>query len=527
VTNIVLTGFMGTGKTAVGREAAHRLGRPFVDMDDEIESRAGKSISRVFAEHGEGAFRRIEAEICRELAARDGLVVATGGGALVDTENREAVAASGVLICLQADAEEILARVGEAPDRPLLSVPDPAVEIRRLLAARRDAYAAIAWQIDTTGRTLDQVVDDVVALSTCRSLPVEAPGGSYDIHIGAGTLPYLGGALRAAGVPEGTKVAVVSDTHVAPLYATTVTDALRRHGYTPFLCTVPAGEEHKTLTTVRDLYDQLLAGDLDRTGTVLALGGGVVGDLAGFAAATFMRGVRFVQAPTTLLSMTDASVGGKTGADLPQGKNLVGAFKQPALVFIDLATLETLPAEEVRSGLAEVLKHGVIGDAALLRELAGHGPAGRLIPTPEQLARSIQVKIDIVQEDPFERGRRAVLNLGHTTGHALERLSDFSVRHGEGVAIGTVVAARIAEALGRAPSGLAHELAGVLRDAGLPVACPPLPASDIYAAMRHDKKRRGKRLRWVLPVAIGEVTLADDVPEAVVLKVLREMGAEG
>ena len=541
--NIVLTGFMGTGKTVVGREVARRLGRPFVDMDAVIETRAGKPISRIFAEEGEPAFRQMEADLCGELAGQDGAVIATGGGALVNPANREALAASSVLVCLQAGVNEILERVGKAEDRPLLSVSDPGSEVRQLLAVRRDAYAAIPWQVDTNGRTRSQIADEIVALASARTLPVATPGGSYDIHIGRGTLRYLGGALRAAGVSEGTRVAVVSNTIVAPLYIDAVQGVLAQHGFFPFPCILPDGEEHKTLATVHDLYEQLLTGDLDRSGLVLALGGGVTGDMAGFAAATFMRGVRFVQVPTTLLSMTDASVGGKTGVDLPQGKNLVGAFKQPELVFIDLAVLETLPVPEQRSGLAEVLKHGVIGDAELFHELAhelasrlGREPAraqvaatnqGAVHIAPDLLARSIQVKIEIVQQDPFERGRRAVLNLGHTTGHALERLSGFSMRHGEGVAIGMIAAARISEALGRAALGLADEIAGVLSAAGLPVTCLALPAASITAAMRHDKKRRGNRLRWVLPTEIGTVVLADDVPEVVVLDVLREMGAEG
>ena len=224
--------------------------------------------------------------------------------------------------------------------------------------------------------------------------------------------------------------------------------------------------------------------------------------------------------------MTDAGVGAKTGVDLPQGKNLVGAFKQPEVVFIDLGVLETLPEAELRSGLAEVIKHGVIGDEQLYEMLAASIRRQDVMGiTPEVLARSIRVKIDIVQEDPYERGRRAVLNLGHTAGHALERLSDFTMRHGEGVAIGMVVAARIAESLGRAESGLSDEIAGTLRAAGLPVRCPPWPVDEIWAAMRHDKKRRGAGLRWILPRKIGTVEIVHDVPEAVVRSVLVELGA--
>lgn len=527
-TNLILTGFMGTGKTTVGRAVARQLDRPFVDMDVEIATRAGKPIARIFAEEGEGAFRRREAALCAELARRDGLVIATGGGALVDARNRRALARTGVVVCLDATPEAILRRVGADGVRPLLDVPDPRAEVARLLAARRDAYAAIPWHVDTTDRSPAAVVARVLALADVVTLPVPHPGGTYPLHIGAGLLKQAGTALRAAGVPAGGKVAVVSNPVVAPLYATAVEGALAAAGLAPFACTVPDGERHKTLATVRELYDQLLAGGLDRGGTVLALGGGVTGDIAGFAAATFMRGVRFAPVPTSLLAMTDASVGGKTGVDLPQGKNLVGAFKQPALVLIDPDVLATLPEAEIRSGMAEVLKHGVIADAELFAALAA-GPQDGLTGAlpPGVLARSIRVKIAVVAADPFEGGRRAVLNLGHTVGHALERLSAFEMRHGEAVAVGLVAAARLAARTDRAEPGLADRIAGALAAWGLPTRCPPVEADAIVAAMAHDKKRRGRRLRWVLPRAIGTVEIADDVPPDVVRSVLVDLGARG
>jgi 3-dehydroquinate synthase len=523
--NLVLTGFMGTGKTAVGQAVAERLGRPFVDMDAVIEARAGRSIADIFAEQGVDAFRALEAELCRELSAQSDLVIATGGGALVDSTNRAVMAATGTLVCLCADVPTILERVGRGETRPMLETADPRADVERLLAARRPAYAMMPWQVETTGRALEAVAGDVARLADVRALPVAYPGGTYPIYIGAAILDYLGGALRAAGVPEGARVAVVSNDVVGPLYAEPVTTALTRAGYESFVTLLPDGEAHKTPATVRGLYDQLLNGGLDRGGVVLALGGGVTGDIAGFAAATFMRGVRFVQVPTSLLAMTDASVGGKTGVDLPQGKNLVGAFKQPEMVFIDVDVLETLDEMELRSGMAEVIKHGIIADRTLFLALARRLQTGTFPVTPDLLARSIRVKINVVEEDPFEGGRRAVLNLGHTTAHALERLSDYTLRHGEAVAIGTVVAARIAEALDRAEAGLADRIAGVLLAAGLPVRCPPQPAGAVLDAMRHDKKRRGGQLRWILPRDIGEVEITRDVPPPVVRAVLVDLGA--
>ena len=364
------------------------------------------------------------------------------------------------------------------------------------------------------------------ALANVITLPVNHPGGRYDIHIGDGTLDHIGGVMRMGGVPEGSRVAVVSNPVVAPLYAARVQASLRSAGLEPFMCAIPDGEPFgKTLATVAALYDQCLAGGLDRGDTLLALGGGVTGDAAGFAAATFMRGVRFVQVPTTLLAMVDASVGGKTGVDLPQGKNLVGAFKSPWLVMMDPETLLTLQVQELRSGLAEMIKHGVIGDPKLFAELEsgqGDNEAGRLA---ERIARALRVKMAVVEEDPFEEGRRAVLNLGHTVGHALEQLSHYVLRHGEAVSIGLVAAARIAVELGRAETALPDRLERVLSRHGLPVRCPPLEADVILAAMAHDKKKQGRALRWVLPRAIGDVEITADVPPQVVRSVLCGMGA--
>jgi shikimate kinase/3-dehydroquinate synthase len=519
--NIVLTGFMGTGKSIVGQEVARRLGWRFVDMDDVIVERAGKSIPRIFAEDGEPAFRRMESQVCADLSAQEGLVIATGGGALVDPDNRRVMMRGGTVVCLTADPDEILRRVGGDDNRPLLNVPDPRARVAELLAARRAAYQAIPWQIETTGLSVEEVAERVIALSHVITLPVVHPGGEYPIHIGEGILARVGDALRAASASEAIRVAVVSNTTVAPLYAERVVASLRAAGFEPFNCTIPDGEQHKTLDTVRTLYDQFLAGDLDRSGTVLALGGGVTGDIAGFAAASFMRGVRFAQVPTTLLAMTDASVGGKTGVDLPQGKNLVGAFKQPVMVFIDLAVLETLPEEEIRAGMAEVIKHGVIGAPDLFAELE----ADQVPITASQLAHSIQIKIDVIEEDPFESGWRAVLNLGHTTAHGLERLSDFAMRHGDAVSIGLVAAARIAVKIGLAEPELVDRLEAVLAAWGLPVRCPAHEAGAIYEAMAHDKKKRGGTLRWVLPREIGAVEIVEDVPPDVVRSVLRDLGA--
>ena len=556
--NIILTGFMGTGKTAVGQAVAERLGRWFVDMDTIIEQRAGKSINEIFAQEGEPAFRQMEAELCRELAQEEHLVIATGGGALLPATNRQTLGASGVLICLTAPADAILARLGDATDRPLLAGPDRRQRVEALLAQRAPDYAAILHQIDTAGLTVEQAAERVIRLARRMSreplrIPVSYPGGGYEILIGDGMSAELGQALRGAGLTPG-RCALVSQPAIAAAQAEPLLASLVEAGFDPALVEMPDGEAHKTLATVAGLLDAFVAAGLDRRSPVIALGGGVVGDVAGFAAATYLRGVPLVQVPTSLLAMVDASVGGKTGVDLPQGKNLVGAFKQPALVVIDPETLRTLPSDEFRSGLAEVVKAGMIGDPGLfevmegrrggvtppLRDTGGVTPplrgtggvtpplrgTGGVTPPlrlPDLIARAVQVKVAVVQEDPFEQGRRAALNLGHTFGHAYETLSGYRLRHGEGVSIGLVAATRLAARLALCDPALPARVENLLERLGLPVQAPGFAPQQVLAAMGADKKRIGGRLRFVLPRALGAVELMDDVPTEAVLAVLAEL----
>ncbi len=523
--NIVLTGFMGTGKSAVGSRVAQRLGRPFVDMDAVLEQRAGKTIATIFAEHGEPAFRQMEAELCLELAAPRGLVIATGGGALVPTVNRQIVAAGSLLICLTAPPELVLERLAHDVRRPLLAVPDRLERIRHLIEQRSEAYAAIPHQIDTADLTVEQVVEEVIRMAEMAPLqiPVRTPTGRYDILVGEGLLADAGPLVlrEALGGNQPGPCAVVTHPQIAKAHGRALTASLGLAGFTTKLVEIPDGEANKTLETVSGLYERLVAAGLDRRSPVIALGGGVVGDVAGFAAATYLRGVPFVQIPTSLLAMVDASVGGKTGVDLPQGKNLVGAFKQPALVVIDPAVLSTLPSAEFRSGLAEVVKHGMIGAPALfeaLEDREGTSPPA----LAELIADAVRVKVAVVEEDPFESGRRAVLNLGHTFGHAIESVSGYRVRHGEGVAIGLAAATRLAARLGLCDPALVARVEGLLARLELPTRAPGMAPEQIVAAMATDKKRNGSRLRFVLPRSLGDVDVFDDVAVEDVVEVLRE-----
>lgn len=512
--NIILTGFMGTGKSTLGRLLAERLNRPFIDMDTVLVARLGKPIAAVFAQDGEAYFRAAESALCQELAQKSGQVISTGGGALVHPANRQVLGATGILICLNASVDEILNRVAQNQDRPLL--PGDRAERRQrseeLLNARRPAYGAIPHQLDTTGQTPAQLVSAVEAILAAEAeapgltrIPVHIPPNPYDICVGEGLLAQAGQLLRNRRLRPGP-VVVVSNSMVAEHHAEPLLQSLRTAGYEPTLCLVPEGEQHKTLATISTIYDQLLAAGLDRNGAVIALGGGVIGDMTGFAAATYLRGVPFVQIPTSLLAMVDASVGGKTGVDLPQGKNLIGAFKQPAVVIIDTAVLASLPPAEVSAGMAEVIKHGIIGAPQLFAQLESYGPGN----WKHLVVDAVRVKVAVVEEDPLEQGRRAVLNLGHTFGHALEQVSHYRIRHGEGVAIGTVAATYMAAQLERCDPALVERVSATLQKAGLPVHFSGYPLDAVISAMGHDKKRAGKTLRFIIPQAIGDVVIIND-----------------
>lgn len=526
--NLYITGFMGVGKSSVGAAVAERLGRRFVDMDREIESRVGKSIADIFAQDGEHAFRDLEAAVCREISGRDNLVVATGGGALVDPENRAKALESGTVVCLTCESQELTRRLGVEEGRPLLATADPRAAAVALLERRAETYAQLPWHVDTTARSIEEVAEDVVCVAFARALQVRHGDAGYPLWIGVGLLAHLGDVVYRANLDVRAKIVIVSNPVVEPLYGTAASTSLRAAGYQTSTCIIPDGEQHKTLDTVRAIFEDLLQKGLDRGGVLLSLGGGVTGDIAGFAAATYLRGVRLIQVPTTLLSMVDSSVGGKTGVNLPEGKNLVGAFKWPDLVVIDPQVLGTLPQEEIRSGVAEMVKHAILGDETTFEELEEE-PLDRASwgsdKTADWIARSLGVKIGIVEQDPLEKGRRAVLNLGHTVGHALEALSGYELRHGEAVAIGLVAAARIACKQGLVPPSLVERIERILRRNKLPTRCPAHPVDEIETAMGRDKKRADGVLRWVLPRGIGDVIVANDVPFGIVREVLCDMGA--
>lgn len=511
--SIVLTGFMGTGKSAVGRAMAGALGRPFVDMDAVLEERLGTTIADYFANAGEAAFRQAEAELVRELAGRPGLVIATGGGALVPEESRRLMLQSATVILLTCGLPQLRQRLAGSTHRPLLGE-DPGEAMRRLLERRRAAYEAIPLQLDTSHLTVEEAAGHALRLAQaataapCQVLALPASAGGYGVAIGEGLLTRAGTLLRAVGVGE--QAVVISEPKVRALHGGALSAALAEAGIRAHWLDAPSGEAAKTSTALQALYDGLLERGADRHTTVIALGGGALSDAAGFAAATWMRGLPWVTVPTTLLAQVDAGLGGKVAIDHPRGKNLIGAFHPPRLVLVDPALLRTLPPEEMRAGLAEVVKHGIIADPVLFAHLEARGPE----PLEEIVAQAVRVKVDVVAEDPEERGRRAVLNLGHTVGHALERVTGYSWRHGDAVSAGMVVATRLAARLGVCEPGLLPRLIALLARLGLPVQPPPVGAEAVWEAMAADKKRRGGAPLFVLPVRLGEVVVQSGVERA-------------
>lgn len=502
-----LYGPPASGKTTIGRILAEQLALPFWDLDQEIERQAGMTLPQIFDRDGEPGLRARERQALEATLARGPGVVALGGGALLDPELRARVEAAGRVLCLSASLETLIGRLnGQTIDRPLLRG-NTRERLTALLASREEHYRSFALRAATDGHSPEQTAWE--AQLRLGAFHLRAMGEGCDVRVQLGGIRALGQSMHQRGLRG--PVAVVADSNVGPLYAPACRRSLRQSGFRVVVVTLPPGESHKVIAQVVRLWRAFQRSGLDRESTVLALGGGVIGDLAGFAAATYLRGLAWVNVPTTLLAMIDAGFGGKTAINLGSAKNQVGAFHAPRLVVADPEALATLPDVELRSGLAELVKHGVIGDPGLL-EVVAAGLAGFKARAAEAIPRAMAVKLRIVEADPRERGARAALNFGHTVGHGLEVASRYSLRHGEAVAIGMVVEGRLAESIGLAPSGLARSLAEILTRAGLPTEIPQsIDRLSLVRAMTLDKKRRDGRVRFALPAAFGKVEAAVEV----------------
>ena len=532
--SIVLVGLSGSGKSTVGRLLAERLNWSFAGTDEEIARLHEASVGEVFTQLGEARFREQEARLLDRLASQPRTVVATGGGALTTPRGRQG-AARGLVVWLRVSPEEAARRLAADPateHRPLLAG-DTLGRLTSLLAARSHLYARADAIVDVDGRTPAEVAAGVEAawrqhamwarpndrLDPLRGVAAEvrtqAASSAYPIIVRDDALSELGAICREAGLRG--RAIVLTDDVVAPLYRNQAHLALSTCGYETESLVSPAGEEHKDLATLQTIYDWLLESRVERSDFLVCLGGGVVTDMGGFAAASILRGIPFVHVPTTLLGMVDAAVGGKTGIDHPRGKNMIGAFAQPSAVVIDPLVLATLPGRQLTNGWAELIKHGLICDASLFAELENAAAGGATAPAATYIARSVAIKAGVVSADEREAGLRTLLNYGHTIGHAIEAVTGYTrYLHGEAVAVGMHAAGIISVEM-RLLS--ARELArqqAALAACGLPEAVTGVDLDAILDATRSDKKVRSGALKWVLLDTIGRAVVRDDVPPEVV-----------
>jgi len=477
ITNLIITGFSGTGKSLVAMEVAQGLNWDFLDTDDEIVRQTGKPIAEIFSQDGEARFRELERETIRKACQQRQTVIAIGGGAIVDTQNYELLAKTGLIVCLEAKPETIYERLfreaaysTETEVRPLLANDNPLERIRQLKASRQPYYAKANWTIHTDGLSVSEVAEEVIRASRLlrRYTPrndrekarndrvkarndrekarsgidkdiaclVETETQSYPVFVGYGLLDKLGEKMKKAAL-SGTAT-IISDENVFSLYGSKVAGILKDAGFAVNSFVVPPGEETKSMDYAIKIYDFLVERRAERDDIIVALGGGMVGDLAGFVAATFLRGMPWIQVPTSLVAMVDASIGGKVGVNHPEGKNLIGAFYQPNLVLADCQILTTLPKREMTSGWAEVIKHGLILDKEFVQFLESNvNKLTKLEPEllTRAIARSAAIKAQVVSQDEKEReGKRTILNYGHTIAHGLEAATWYKhFLHGEAV----------------------------------------------------------------------------------------------
>jgi shikimate kinase/3-dehydroquinate synthase len=548
---------MGSGKTSIGRRLAQRLGLEFVDSDAEIEWAAAMSIPDIFSRYGEAYFRDGERRVMARLLEKGPRVIATGGGAFMNEETRLRIAHSGLSVWLKADFDVLWRRVRKRTHRPLLRTDAPETTLRNLMEERYPVYAGADITVLSREGPHHTIVEDTLAALECylrfsprppaasrrnggldvfadsklfERVGVDLGARSYDILIGDGLIGEAGDRIRQ--LAPGAACAVVTDENVASCHLATLEESLRAAAIEYSNIIVPAGESSKSYPVFERVCDCILETRLERGDLIIALGGGVIGDLAGFAAASVRRGMRFIQVPTSLLAQVDSSVGGKTGINSSHGKNLIGAFHQPSLVLADTAALETLPPREFRAGYAEIVKYGLINDSDFFAWLeANHGGvfvagAARV----HAIAQSCAAKAAVVAADENEQGERALLNLGHTFGHALERLVHYDsprLVHGEGVAIGMACAFGFSVRVGLCREHEAERVKAHLQKVGLPVHIHDIPGWDASAeaildAMYQDKKVQHGGLTFILAHGIGQSFVAKNVDAGKVLAFLRD-----
>lgn len=530
---IFLTGLSGAGKSTVGRRVAALLNWDFIDTDDVLTEQAGCPVGQALTMYGEERFRQLESEALRAAASRERVVIATGGGAVIAEANRRFMHEQGLVVYLRTGVETAWQRVqthlqmeGEQVQRPLLAGDDGQQRLRELLTTRAAWYEQADVEISTDATMPESVAQQVIvsALTNGQLLADDSTRISTNLQLTStvsqaivewGGFCQLPEALTSLGTRG--RVFIVTDSSVGALYADASGMLLANEGvFKPYVFTVPAGEASKSFACFQQIIDWLVEHHAERSEPLIALGGGVVGDLTGFVAASYRRGVPLIQVPTTLLAQVDSSIGGKTGINHPLGKNLLGAFYHPGLIFVDPAVLLTLPERAYREGWAEIVKTGVILDADLFAQLEEHLPEierrGADLLTGV-VARCIRLKMDVVQGDERDGGLRNILNYGHTFGHALEAITEYGTwLHGEAVSIGMEVAGRIAVEHGLISQDDLLRQRKLSQAIGLPITCPGVDSEAILAAMQHDKKVQAGRTRWILPTCIGHAQMYSDVP---------------
>lgn len=549
--NIILIGFSFTGKTRVAQLVSRILGRDWLDLDEEIVKLAGKPISEIFSQNGEPAFRKLEKKVLKKACSCRNRVIATGGGIVLDEQNRKLIQRSGVVVCLEASPEAIYKRLKlelkQNPEnsmiRPLLSAGQPLRRIRELKSYRQPFYSLAHWTVHTDNLSLEEAAHEVVHGYKYWSKPadisltargkkivpvcyVTTSSGSYPVFVSWGILDSLDEALHKLEISG--KVVIIGDDRVLPFMLARVKDSLGHKGASLLTFAFPPGERSKSLKTAQNIYDFLIRSRVERQDCIVALGGGVTTDLAGFAAATYLRGISLIHLPTSIIGMSDAAIGGKVAVNLPWGKNLVGAFYQPRMVVIDTGTLSTLPLRERKAGWAEVLKHGFILDSELVDYLEINAAALKSLDpekTTRAIARSATLKASVVSLDERETNLRRILNFGHTIGHGLEAAMKYRrLLHGEAVSIGMMGATLLSYWRGFTGKDVVDRVNAILKKFGLPVTEPRVKLEEVMKAMSLDKKVEDKAINWVLLRGFGDTAIVNDISQEEVTAVLKELG---